>query len=292
MPELIEYWTLPIGEYRSYGAVPEYTISMNWTQSPSLGIQVAWQEGSPDGSWNLLAPDKITIRDLKPSTTYSVKAQICDHEGKYVKKGQCGPWSKTYSVVSRDEQPLAPTCVLSEGETGHQDNKYDYLGGGDWSPIVRNNYLPRVELTNPKGWWDYGIGIRFSGTLRIAMTVDVDGTWNIRHGRSVRFEELLESEGVLGSLELRTATGQTNDLAFSIYPEVVRGDRGRNAYTGVYKAIIIANGVRTEEITLPKELSDALWNTGTGVNYWVDAISSVRGTKYTQLGTGRSCDGS
>lgn len=247
---------------------------MNWTQSPSLGIQVAWQEGAPDGSWNLLAPDKITIRDLKPGTIYSVKAQICDHEGKYVEEGQCGPWSDAYPVVSRDEQPLAPTCVLSEGETGHEDNEYDYLGGG-----YRTNapYPARVEFTNPQSEWEYGVRIRWSGTDRVEMVVSSDGRWKIRFGQ--HSADKVVASGAVDNLNV--AEGETNDIQFAF--------RLAHAYSGGYipgSARFAINDKMYGIEALPQELRGLNQH----VNHWVDAISSVRRTKYTQLGTGRSCD--
>ena len=82
--------------------------------------------------------------------------------------------------------------------------------------------------------------------------------------------------------------GADNDLFFRLYPETAQGDRGRQAYTGVYKATFTVNGVTTQEIVLSKGLSEELKNTGP-VSYWIDAISSMDGTEYVQLGTGRSC---
>ncbi len=285
VPYLIEYWTFPIGEYRTYGTVPEYTIRMNWTQSPSLGIRVAWQEDGSSGSWNLLAPDKVTIRNLKPSTTYSVKAQICDHEGKYVEKGQCGPWSKTYSVVSRDEQPLAPTCILSEGEIGLQDHEYDYLGivtATYWRGIAYLQHTPRVVFTNLPGEWKHGIQLRRYGD-RLRLTIGSDKVWEIMIGRGGYFSDyrIVASGALNPNTDLKTAVGEANDIEFRLRANVPQDTE--------HASVVVVNGVSTDT-KMPREVYDWIRD-HTHLNIWSDAISSVDGTPYKELGTGRSCDG-
>ena len=251
-------------------------------------VQIGYRK-STDEVWSFIDTRwklNYTIYGLQAATEYVIAVRGYDATAHGV------PWSNVVELTTLTPPTPTPipTCVLREGETGHEDGRYDYLGGGDWHPRVGNNYIPSVTFTNPDWDWEYGILIRWSGTLRVTMTVNSDGTWQIKFGE-YSAARVRESGKVAasGKLDVNSGYRADNSLSFGIFPEVVKGFRNVNAYTGKYEAAFRVNGVGTEDIALSDELSRELYHTGSGTNYWVDAYSVRSRVKYRQIGYGRQC---